>query len=377
MARDTGPATVGLFRPQIVIPEWLLAAPPEALRLVIAHERSHVEAGDNTLLVLGIWLAILTPWNGIAWWQVRRMRLAIEVDCDRRVLRGGNDVRRYAKTLVDVGMHRSAYHFGLSASPRSISSIEKRLRIMSTPKISGWRRSTATFAILSFAVAAASILITPPAMPLAMAGITRDVTTASPREYVGNYRMSSMTILRVAVRDGRLVAAFPGMRPELLTRTSGTTYRFGRTNARFRFALNSTGHVIGVVLRQNGAATEAPRIGVAGVDAIHKVIAERVRSQTMTPGSALAVRQLILGIQSGKPDYSALSAQLAAGTRAMLSHLQATLKPWGALRSIEFRGVDSKGWDHYIVHFQHGAASVGIALDSYGVVVGAGISAAS
>ena len=54
LAEHAGPATVGLLHPRIVVPEWLLAGPPETLRLVLAHERSHVEARDPSLWEFGI-----------------------------------------------------------------------------------------------------------------------------------------------------------------------------------------------------------------------------------------------------------------------------------------------------------------------------------
>src|SRR5262249_11513549 len=103
VATDAGPATIGLLHPQIVVPEWLLAGAPETLHLVIAHERSHVEARDPSLLALGLGVAALMPWNPLVWWHVHRLRLAIEVDCDRRVLQFGHNARRYARALVDVG----------------------------------------------------------------------------------------------------------------------------------------------------------------------------------------------------------------------------------------------------------------------------------
>ena len=376
VAQDSGPATIGLLRPKIVLPNWLLVAPPEALRLVVAHERSHVEARDNVLLAVGLGFAALMPWNLILWWQVQRLRLAIEVDCDRRVLRDGHNARRYAKTLINVSLRGSAYVAGLSAASKSISSIERRVRIMNTPKLRGWRGNTVALAIIATASAAACFLIAPPAMPLAMASVAAHSSLVNSRQCIGSYRMSSISIMKIELHKGQLVALAAGAPPQPLTRLSGNRYRFGKLNAYVRFVLNRTGHVTGLVFQQNGAATEAPRVGEAGVAAVERAVAARVRSQAKTPGSESALRQLILGIQSGQPDYSALSPQLAAGTRVMLHHLQATLKPWGALRSIKFRGVDSKGWDRYIVRFQHGAASVGIALDAYGVVVGAGISAA-
>jgi bla regulator protein blaR1 len=129
--------------------------------------------------------------------------------------------------------------------------------------------------------------------------------------------------------------------------------------------------VIGAVFQQNGIATVAPRIDTQRVRAIDGAISARVHGHAATPGSEAALRELIGGIASGSPHYGDLSPQLAAGTRAMLSDLQATMKPWGALRSVEFRGVDEKGWDQYVVRFERGAASWKIGLDSYGLIVGA------
>ncbi len=373
VARDAGPAAVGLLHPEILLPEWLLSAAPETLRLVIAHERSHVEARDPGLMGLGMGCAVLMPWNAFLWWQVHRLRHAIEVDCDRRVLRVGHDARRYARTLVEVSTQRPAYLGGLAASSRSFSSIERRLIIMSAPKVRGWRVGTAGCTLFAIGVATAAILISPPAIPPVLAGITGSVAPAGLRGYIGSYQTSPVEVLQVQLRNGQLTAMYPGMKPQALTRTSGQEFRIGHTNAYIRFAIDTAGHVTGLVVQQYGAATEAPRISAVRVHAIDSAIAARVHAQTATPGSQAALRQLIIGIESGNPNYSDLSPQLAAGTRALLPKLQAKIKPLGGLRSIEFRGIDRKGWNHYFVRFERGTASWDIALDSYGIIVGAGL----
>ena len=373
IAKDAGPAAVGLLRPQIVLPEWLVRTAPTTLRLVIAHERSHVEARDPGLLGLAMGVAALLPWNGLVWCQVHRLCLAIEVDCDRRVLRLGHDARRYARTLVAVSARQPAHLGGLGASPRSVSCMERRIIIMNTPRMYGWRTGTVARAVLAMGIAAAAPFISPPVIPSARAGIRRAQQPTSLSRYVGDYQLSTLTVLQVGLRNRHLIANLPGMKPQPLTWRSGQVFRLGHSEADVRFAADLAGLITGLVLQQNGAATEAPRIGAGRVQAIETAIAERIRAQAPMPGSETALRELILGIESGKPHYAELSPQLAAGTRAMLSQLQATLKPWGGLRSLEFRGVDSKGWDHYSVRFERGSASWGIALDSYGVVVGAGM----
>lgn len=372
VANDAGPATMGLLHPEIVVPEWLLTAAPETLQLVIAHERSHVEARDPRLLALGFAIAVLMPWNVLVWWHVHRLRLAIEVDCDRRVLRGGHDARRYACALVDIGTRRPAFIGGLAASPGSASCIERRILLMSTPAIHGWRTRTAAGALLSLAAAAAAVLISPPAIPAAVAAITGSAAEPAALErYVGDYELS-MSVLRIRLQDGHLTAdSVP------LTPLSGQLFRYGKvdccspdTDSYMRFATDAAGHVIGAVLQQNGIATEVPRIDAERVRAIDRSVGERVRKQASAPGSEAALRRLITGIESGSPTYEELSPQVAGGTKALLTDLQATMKPWGALRSIEFRGVDSRGWDQYLVRFERGAASWQLILDPYGLIVG-------
>src|SRR5438477_356942 len=82
---------VGLLRSRIVVPAWLLSAPESQQTAVIAHEQSHLEAGDPLMLTIALGLLVLMPWNFPLWWQLRRLRRAIEVDCDSRVLRRGID----------------------------------------------------------------------------------------------------------------------------------------------------------------------------------------------------------------------------------------------------------------------------------------------
>ncbi|UUZ52386.1 hypothetical protein LP419_22985 [Massilia sp. H-1] len=43
-------------------------------------------ARDPQLLGLALLVLVAMPWNLPMWWQLRRLRHAIEVDCDARVL---------------------------------------------------------------------------------------------------------------------------------------------------------------------------------------------------------------------------------------------------------------------------------------------------
>jgi bla regulator protein blaR1 len=104
VSETAGPAVVGLRRSRIVVPSWVLEEPEARRRMILAHEAEHIAAGDARLVTGALAALVLAPWNPAAWWQVRRLRLAAELDCDARVLRRGADLRGYAGLLLDVGM---------------------------------------------------------------------------------------------------------------------------------------------------------------------------------------------------------------------------------------------------------------------------------
>lgn len=102
IAPGAGPAVFGVVRPSIVVPRWLLGCPVEVRRLALLHEREHIAARDPALLMMGAALVALMPWNPIAWWLLVRLRAAVELDCDRRVLRRGVSLRDYGGMLLGV-----------------------------------------------------------------------------------------------------------------------------------------------------------------------------------------------------------------------------------------------------------------------------------
>jgi beta-lactamase regulating signal transducer with metallopeptidase domain len=102
----TGPAVVGALKPAIVVPEWSLGLAAEQRALMLEHERQHVAARDPLVLHGAAAAVIVMPWNLAAWWMMRRLRLAVELDCDARVLAAGRDARAYANLLLDVCARR-------------------------------------------------------------------------------------------------------------------------------------------------------------------------------------------------------------------------------------------------------------------------------
>ena len=127
-----GPAVVGALAPRVVIPQWALSLDAPARALMLRHEREHIRARDPLLLLGGALATTFAPWNAALWLIVRRLRLAIEIDCDQRVLRASAQRREYGELLLTVGARQSApLPFATSLAERR-PFLERRIRAMTT-----------------------------------------------------------------------------------------------------------------------------------------------------------------------------------------------------------------------------------------------------
>jgi beta-lactamase regulating signal transducer with metallopeptidase domain len=157
-----GPAVYGCLRARILLPKWVFESPDGARSLILAHEREHIAAGDPWLLLLGLIVVAAAPWNLPLWWQLRRLRFAIEVDCDRRVLRAGVEPRAYGEMLLAVGQRRTLSPLGAIALIEPASQLLRRVRIMAGPRTKGGRLLVGATLLLSLACLAGAIELEAP-----------------------------------------------------------------------------------------------------------------------------------------------------------------------------------------------------------------------
>lgn len=129
---DLGPAVFGIFRPRILLPRWLANQESSLGAYVLRHEREHLAARDQTLLMLALLGVASMPWNPALWWQLRRLRAAIEMDCDLRVLRHGANPRDYSEALFTVSQQSTATPLCAVALTEPVSDLERRISIMLT-----------------------------------------------------------------------------------------------------------------------------------------------------------------------------------------------------------------------------------------------------
>ena len=158
VSRNVGPAAVGVRRGMVVIPSWALQLDAELRQLMLLHEREHVRAGDPRLLLGALPLLAVMPWNPLVWLQVLRLRNAIELDCDARVLRQGVDPRRYGSLLLEVGLRRGGHAlvFATFAEPRVF--LEERIRRIARWPLQRRPLRAAALSLIAIALFSTSLL---------------------------------------------------------------------------------------------------------------------------------------------------------------------------------------------------------------------------
>lgn len=376
LASDVGPAVVGLIRPSIVVPVWLTQSPAPEQAAVIAHEQSHLDARDPALLTIALSLLVFMPWNLPLWLQLRRLRYAIEVDCDARVLKRGHDATQYGETLIAVGQRQSAFIGSVAAMSESRSFLEERIKIMMRIPGKGWRVAAAALGCLSLGLLAVAAEVGPPnATTSSEAPVAIVLEPAVLDRYTGDYQLGPSAVLAVTREGSQLFAQLTGQPKAEIFARSESEFFYKIVKAQISFESDAQGRTTGLVLHQNGANMTAPRIDTAAAQQIAAVIAAKIQSQTATPGSEAALRRLMEGISTGKPNFAEMSPKLADATRQQLPRLEAAMAHLGSVESVEFRGVGNQGWDIYEVKQEHGSSQWRIALGPDGIITGALVTA--
>ncbi len=154
VSQTTGPALVGALSPAIVVPEWTLSMDASQVELMLRHEQEHRRARDGQLLTVAHLALVAMPWNVALWWQLMRLRVAIELDCDARVLRNA-DARSYGDLLLEVARpRRRLMLMGATAFAERASQLERRIRA-----IGGGRRRVRASRFARLAAAGIAVVV--------------------------------------------------------------------------------------------------------------------------------------------------------------------------------------------------------------------------
>jgi beta-lactamase regulating signal transducer with metallopeptidase domain len=96
-----GPMLIGLWRPTVLLPRWILVNfTQEELLLILAHEGAHARRWDNGVLLLQRLTEIALFFHPLTWWCARHLRREAEKACDDLVLDTFPQGVRYANSLT-------------------------------------------------------------------------------------------------------------------------------------------------------------------------------------------------------------------------------------------------------------------------------------
>jgi len=183
LASDAGPAVVGLRPMRVVLPEWVREMESPLRELVLRHEAEHRAARDPYLLLIATLLTALIPWNVALWLQARRLRLAIEMDCDNRVLRAHPRRREYSLLLLTIAQRQAASTRRLApALSEPTSNLERRITAMHTPPTRSPSRVVCFSVIAATALAAACAVNAPQSPDRSNAGQLDATRTMPPAQ---------------------------------------------------------------------------------------------------------------------------------------------------------------------------------------------------
>jgi TonB-dependent SusC/RagA subfamily outer membrane receptor len=152
LSERLGPAVIGLWRARVVAPRWMTTVGAARQQMIVLHELEHLRARDHWVLAFAPAVAVLMPWSVPVWYQLRRLRLAVELDCDARVLAHGVPPLDYGGLLLDVAASAVVLAAPALAEPRS--HLERRLQA-----VAGRQRRPGLAQSLTLASSAAAALL--------------------------------------------------------------------------------------------------------------------------------------------------------------------------------------------------------------------------
>jgi TonB family protein len=274
----TQPATFGVWRPVVLLPETLAESPAGLRRAVVTHELFHVQRRDWLWVIVEESLRTVLWFNPAIFWITSRIQLAREELVDELTVLATGNRKAYIEALLafaDAGRVRPAPAF---ARRRHLFTRILRLskeRVMSSPRIvvssavviaavlsAGWYSSLA-FPIVS---AEDDVVAAPAPAPRAVEQTSRDVRGPEPVRA----RVAANAVVAQGPRSGgaprpgpATVAAptAPGTKP--ITPENPIPRRLSSAPAAYPAQLKGTGYrgavTVRVTLDASGAISDVQR----------------------------------------------------------------------------------------------------------------------
>jgi beta-lactamase regulating signal transducer with metallopeptidase domain len=358
------PGLVGIFKPAILLPQGIAGQLTAAeLTAILAHELCHWRRHDNLLAAIHMAVEAIFWFFPPIWWLGARLNAERERACDESVLATGNDPEIYAGSILKVCR---AYLQSPIACVSGVSGagLKQRMDMIIENRIAarlnvGMKTLLTAGAVLAVTAPLALGLISPGAV--AQTDVVR--TTAGPgTEAALRHQIEGWEKKMPAIEalTEPMVAATHQQQAAI----QSSIDEYGPLKSITFDSVDARGWDVYVVMFQNAKtvwhiAPLRPDGKVGGL-VFMKAIA-RDGTNTPSPGTEVAVRHVIDGLQAGQPPYDLMMPQLVIATRQQLAGLEAGAKALGALKSLNFKWVTPQGWDAYEGVYEHGRAAWSIA----------------
>ena len=160
------PATSGVFRTVLLLPQDISTWPRDKQKVVISHELAHVKRRDNIFNLVAQIAGALYWFNPLVWMAVRSFWMERENACDDFVLENGVRDFEYADHLLEIACRFSRMKLlrRYASVMASKSDLKQRLRHILSKKT---RRCALTLKALAISIAGVLCIL----LPLATASI--------------------------------------------------------------------------------------------------------------------------------------------------------------------------------------------------------------
>jgi beta-lactamase regulating signal transducer with metallopeptidase domain/5-hydroxyisourate hydrolase-like protein (transthyretin family) len=179
-----GPATVGVWRPVVVLPAWALTEVEAGpLRMVLLHELHHVRRWDVLWDRLTSVAAAVHWFNPVSWWALSRIRDEREAACDAAVLEaiGAQSARDYGSVVLSLATRPIQHNqcpaaVGVFGRKRSLT---RRIEMIANHRPAGIRGTLVGATALGAFVLCGLTDARPPAPAVAKSALMADSAAAS------------------------------------------------------------------------------------------------------------------------------------------------------------------------------------------------------
>lgn len=188
-------------------------------------------------------------------------------------------------------------------------------------------------------------------------------------DYIGYYELNERQIFTIQIDDGELIARLTGQMFLSLAPESQFKffYRNSRIQAQISFISDDAGKINALILHQHGLEQVSRRVGRDRLDEVEQPRTDHRVSNKPWPGSQIALERMIEATRQGNTECDFMTGALESVYKEQLRDNMRTIRSWGDLTKIEFKGVSSvDDCDVYEVDFDGAQTEWRIILDGAG-----------